>query len=173
MSTINKLLRREYYYTGKYPIDWGGTTYILDVPVIIEPELARRVIARRERVKAHPARHIKHDYLASGLIYCGVCGVKMTSLASLAGQRKTPYRYYRCPRTAIQTQSPNCPERISVNIADIEIWEKVWNWFSNRERFTRALNERLAQLESQQQDVEAECQRLEKQLGALTKKSNA
>ena len=164
--TINKLLRREYYYTGKWPIDWGGTTYILDVPTIIDPQLAKRVIARRERMKAHPARHLKHNYLATGLIYCGVCGVKMTSRASLSGRRKrkTPYRYYRCTRGGMGLRSPGCPDAISAKVADAEIWNKVWDWFSNRDRFTRALDERVANLESQQQDVEAECKRLEKQM---------
>ncbi len=165
--TINKLLRRGYYYMGKWSIRWGGKVLTIDVPIIIDHKLAERVNARRERAKAHPARHLKHDYLATGLIYCGVCNVKMLSTAYLKKNKKTPYQFYRCTRECKGIHSPDCPRYISAKVADAEIWDKVWGWISNRERFSRALAAKLAQLESQQQDVEAECARLEKQLASF------
>jgi site-specific DNA recombinase len=75
-SSIQAIFRaaKEYAYGIKVQTR-AGETFEIPVEPIIDMETYRQFRARRKANKTHPARNIKRDYLASGLIYCP-CGRK-------------------------------------------------------------------------------------------------
>ncbi|GAG94809.1 unnamed protein product, partial [marine sediment metagenome] len=54
-TVLQRMLRNKLYWTGVHNVNWDGTIYGIPIPVIIEPELAQRVLERKKRFKRHPA----------------------------------------------------------------------------------------------------------------------
>ena len=82
MSSVRRLLENE-LYIGRYRGNFNFCEPIIDEKTFSE---ARRILNGRT-VKRSPTRVV---YLFSGLIFCGVCGHRMT------GTQKNKYLAYRC-----------------------------------------------------------------------------
>jgi DNA invertase Pin-like site-specific DNA recombinase len=172
LQTLRKYLRREYYHTGIQEVDWGGETYEIPVPQIVDTAIAWRVEARRARYKRYPAGNAKHRCLAPGLVYCQVCGTRMSATTIQKGYvRKSDgvmktQDVYRCVN--YHQKMPGCAKRRGAKRIDAEIWEKVWDLVSEPGRFDRALQDRIAALQAAEVDAEAECRNLNEELDGLS-----
>ena len=82
-------------------------------------------------------------------------------------QLKTPNSFYRCCRDGMTVRAPDCTRQIGVKKIDARVWAKVWEFFSQREKFEEALEAKIKVLEAREQDAAAECAKLEKCLNAL------
>jgi hypothetical protein len=166
---IRALLRRQCYHTGLYTITWDGETYEIPIPPIIDAETAARVKQRRAGFKKYPAGNLRSQVLAAGLVYCEACGIKM--MVSPHSQRKNGkeyrYVYYACPYKSRGTHQPGCAGWVRYERIDAELWDRVWALISDPDRFEAALQERIAFLQAQDIDAEAECSRLQEALDNL------
>jgi site-specific DNA recombinase len=165
------LLKKEVYTTGIQYMRWSGQVYEIPYPIIIDPETAAKVQARREKSKGHPARNVKYNYLGMGLVYCAACNIKMTSFTSKAYKNGKPtdrlVRDYRCGHFLAGYHEPGCPHRISVKRLDSQLWEKVWALLDDSENLELALQDRLEELRQVETGTEQEIQRLYKELDQL------
>lgn len=169
-QSIYNHLWYEPYYTGIAKVTWGGETYDCIIPVIVDPETARRVQERRARYKVHPAGNQKARALVSGLVYCKECGLKMSVIVKKYRDRpgKT-YMYYACTaRQAAGFIPDGCCGSVKMGTVDDEAWARVWGMIEDPERFNIALQERITFLQNQETDGAAEVEKLENQLNELT-----
>jgi DNA invertase Pin-like site-specific DNA recombinase len=165
-NIIYKILRRDFYYTGRMAVAWDGQTFEIPVPPIVDAETAKKVAKRFAQHKVHPAVHVKHDYLAMGFLYCGVCNVKMTSQTRVrrhGKELKTPKSEYRCERWHLGFSEPDCPHRMNTKKLDAELWAKVWALFEDPGEFERRIEEKIAVLQATEGDAKVDCEKLEQQ----------
>ncbi len=81
-------------YIGKYR--YGNQTVEGLAPALITDELYSRAVARRERNKRAPAaKRAKVDYLLSGKLFCGLCGLPMIGDYGTS-RHGTTHHYYSC-----------------------------------------------------------------------------
>jgi site-specific DNA recombinase len=163
---IRRLLRYEPYYTGVFKAHSNGEVFEIPIPTIVDAETARRVQEQHKKYKAYPAGNLKVVALVAGLIYCKACNVRMgaSNSASKKAGYKHWYSYYVCNNRHYGLCQPQCPHSVRTNRIDAEVWEKVWNLISQPDRFKRAIDERIAQLQARQMDAEAEGAKLQRQL---------
>jgi DNA invertase Pin-like site-specific DNA recombinase len=74
-ATIGKILRGEFYATGKVTTRLGENTYHVFCPPIISLEEWQMAVEMR-RANRKAAKHVKREYLCQGLVYCA-CGYKV------------------------------------------------------------------------------------------------
>jgi chromosome segregation ATPase len=114
----------------------------------------------------HPAGHVKYEYLASGLLYCEGCQVKMvvqTRFKQRGKVLKTPQGDYRCRRRSQGYPGPKCVCQIGAKKLDAQVWAKVWALFANPGEFERRIKEKIATLQTQEEDAKGTCEKLERQ----------
>jgi DNA invertase Pin-like site-specific DNA recombinase len=104
MALINRMLRME-HYIGKATWRFSdGTTFVIDIPPIIEPELWHRVQARIDRNRQLSPRNAKGIYLLQGIACCGDCGNGMS--VSRGRRFRGGYRY-RCHTASHNGHEPH------------------------------------------------------------------
>jgi len=81
--------------------------------------------------------------------------------------RKTPCGSYRCPNYTLGYHQPDCIKTIGVKKCDEELWRKVWGLIAEPGRFENLLQARIDQLQGEEVDAGAECERLERELDNL------
>ncbi len=162
---IKRLLRYDFYHTGIYQIRWDGETYDIPIPPIIDSETAAKVKARRERYKSYPAGNLKADTLAAGLVYCEACNVKM-HVKTLRYNEKVYYTF-RCNNESLAIHGPDCAKKLSVRQLDADLWGKLWELISVPGKLEAAIETRVAELQAQEFDASAECEKLRKRLDDL------
>lgn len=167
LANIYQFLRYEPYYTGAMTIKWDGQIYDIPLVPIIPADIAAQVVARKAAFKRHKSGNLKALTLAPGLVYCFGCNHKMQVVSRKIGDRE--YYYYRCinPGTVGQALE-GCCSSVKMGRVDAEIWEKVWVFVAEPERFEAALEEQIAILQAQEFDAESECDRLGKALDEIT-----
>ena len=162
---IQQMLGHECYATGQTDYDLAGQRYEIALPVLIDPDTAAQVTARRENYKRYPAGNQKALALAAGKVYCHSCGVRMAVVS--VKSRGKEYYYYRCRDNAAGMHAPECAGNLAMRALDEQIWAKVWQAMSDRGEFEQALAARIEALQAQEIDAEAECARLECKLDDL------
>ena len=70
--TLHKMLRYEPYWTGKQKIVWNEKEYKIEIPKIIDRQVAKVCNERRAKYKRYPAGNARHKTLAAGLAFCNV-----------------------------------------------------------------------------------------------------
>jgi len=80
--------------------------------------------------------------------------------------RHAKYRYYKCYNYSQNQECPDCARYVRVPRLDAEIWSKVWELLTS-DKFERALEARIAELQAQGVDAEAECEKLKVRLNEL------
>ncbi|MCC6188047.1 MAG: recombinase family protein [Anaerolineales bacterium] len=166
LPRIRKLLRYETYHTGVQKVKLEGDVYELSLEPIVDAGTARRVAERRARHKVYPVGNLKYDYLALGLVYCGVCGWRMHTIARQ--RHLSPEGEYRCPKAFFGYPEPGCVRTVGWHKLDRLLWEKVSDFLADDERFEREVNATIESLRSQEVSAEAEVYRLREQLDTLT-----
>ncbi len=169
ITKIQRLLRNPVYYTGVQAVSWDGNSFEIQYPILVDAEIAQQVIDMRERENAHPARHLKHDYLGMGLVYCAACDRKMASLTSRAfrraGQpRNSMVRVYRCRNYVNGNRDDGCVRSISVKKLDAELWRKVSMILNNDADFEDRVQSRVEELRRDEGDAEEVIERLRREL---------
>ncbi|GAB4577534.1 MAG: hypothetical protein Fur0022_02650 [Anaerolineales bacterium] len=174
LAVLNKILKSEYYWTGKKPIKWGGETFEISIPTLIDTGIAQRTVERREKHKKYPAGNAKHSCLAAGLVYCAACNVRMGVVTANNGYKRKngtirkPWTYYGCALYTNRTYQEGCARRMGAEKLDNEIWSKVWALISEPEVFEEALERRIASIKVEEENAQADCERLERELEDLS-----
>jgi hypothetical protein len=165
---IRRLLRRKFYYTGMYQTTWGGETYTFPIPQIVDAGTWQMVAKRKQDYKNYPAGNLKaqidREAMAAGKVYCKACNVRM-GVTTQTG-RHAKYRYYKCYNYSRKQECPDCARYVRVPRLDAEIWGKVWELLTS-DKFERALEARIAELQAQESDAEAEGEKLKVRLNEL------
>ncbi len=164
-GVIRNLLDHDFYYTGIFTVTWGGEKYELSVPVIIDIATAQRAQERSARYKKYPAGNLKAQTLAAGLVYCKACGTMMR-VASF-GYGKYRYIRYSCRNQCDRTSLPGCAKGVVVHRLDDEVWGKLWDLISVPGELEAAIEKRVKELQAQEFDATAECEKLQKKLDDL------
>jgi len=170
MMILRRMLKVEYYWTGKQIIKWNDEDFEIPIPPIVSTELGQRVLERKAKYKKYPAGNTRHHYVAAGLVICAACGVKCNIVNSKNGYKKdgTPKRYifYQCSNTP-NVPVKGCFKRGSAKNIDDKIWAKVWKLISEPEAFEQALQLRIDQLQNEEINAEEEAEKLQEQLDEL------
>ncbi len=168
--TIQTILTTEAYATGLMPTVLDGEIFYIPCPPIISMATWEKAQEVRAGNRYLP-RNVKRDYLCLGLVYC-VCGWKCQS-ASVHTSRARGYDgasgVYRCPRNGNkpETMPPGCVTEIGSKKVDDYVWNFVKEICDRPDILREAIVQRLAVLEAEQGDLEAEAERLQKQADEL------
>jgi len=123
----------------------------------------------------HPARHIKQDDLIGGLLYCA-CDRKWGARTMPAMRlnkegrwvKKTEYGRYYCRQEHEEHISPDCPRTISSSKADNDVWIKVCMAVNQPEILLAQARKMAAELQDNAGTLDAEQDRIQKELDSLT-----
>ncbi len=140
-SSIQAILRsaREYAY-GFKSYSRAGQTFQIAVTPIINISTYELFMKMREENKTYPKHRRQNDYLLSGHLKCA-CNLTWrartaTHRSSRKGEwveRKTPISTYFCPQPHKELRSPECPKSVSAKRAEIQVWEKLYEFVMNPE----------------------------------------
>ncbi len=161
-ATVQRILKNETYSGtwkyGKYAKQengkWGPNPkeniLTVKVPAIIEKTTWDEACKLRDANKRYARR--KHNYLASGVITCGLCGHKAAGTVVNAHGKK--YLYYRCG--AASGSKHDIVEKCSLPLfpagwIDENVWALLRYYVLNPEE----LNEGLDDLQNQQEEITA------------------
>ncbi len=172
LATLRKFLRAEHYWTGKHIVHWGDETFEIDLPPLVDIETARRVARRREQYKVYPAGKLHKDVLAAGMIYCAACNTKMKVIRTSNGYvrkdgTKGKWTFYACNMYDHRTHNMGCVAKVGAKKIDADLWSKVWTLISEPEEFQRRVEARIMELQSQEVDAQADCEKLQQRLDDL------
>jgi site-specific DNA recombinase len=153
----------------------GGETFTIPIEPIIDRATYERFLQVRDENKNHPAHHIKQNYLIGGLLYCA-CDRKWGARTMPAmrlnkeGQwvKKTEYGRYYCRQEHEEHISPDCPRTISSTKADNDVWAKVRMAINKPEILLAQARKMVAELQDNAGALDAEQDRIQKELDALT-----
>ncbi len=169
---IRRMLRHDYYHTGKIQTTWGNEVYETPIPPIIDAETAQCVAERKARYKSYPAGNSKAQVdlagMAAGKVYCAACNVRM-GLVTVTG-RHCKYLHYKCYNYQDSIGLEGCAKSCRAPGVDADVWRKLWELFSEPGKFEQLIETRIAQLQVQEKDAKTECERLERQLDDLLMK---
>jgi site-specific DNA recombinase len=174
-NVIQNILRNKYYSTGKFPINYDGERYEIDIPPIISPELAQRVEKRRKKYKVYPSGKTKNPNLLGGLVYCEACNIRMRIISQKVQTKRngeTTYLYYHCKNAANHVEAEGCARSIKVEKLDYQVWEKLWNLFTKPDEFKNAVEKAIAELNTSKSDASKDKDRIESRLIALEDERN-
>ena len=168
---IYKLLGCGFYHTGLYLIKWGGETFEVPIPPLVPPDLAEKVLKRRQEYKNYPAGNLKEKALGAGLCYCLGCNSKLQVVHHQTRSKRGKvyhYTHYKCRAIARRFEpSPNCCHQSSIARIDKQLWDKVWAFVSQPTHFEAALQELIASLQAQELDIGNKIETLSSQLDNL------
>lgn len=158
----------EFYATGRYTTTLDGRTYVIELPPILDADTWRRAVERRKANKTWPARNVKRDYLCQGLVTCP-CGWTWNARTVKYKGRNTRAGYYTCPRRehAPEAAHPECGKSIGSGKLDSFVWRYVKGVVLNPDVLRAALDQKIAALERQQGDIEADARAVERELERL------
>lgn len=168
--TIETILTTEAYATGLLSTTLDGETFYIPCPPIISMATWEKAQEIRAANRYLP-RNVKKDYLCAGLVYCG-CGWKCQTASVQANRAKgydTPSGVYRCPRKGNkpETVPDHCVLEIGSKKVDVYVWNYIKKICSHPDILRRGINEKIITLKAEQGDLEAEMERLQKQLDEL------
>jgi len=109
----------------------------VDVPPIIERSLWDAAQERRDVNKRFPVNKKKYDYLLSGRLVCGSCGLAMSGRTTKNGDRL--YQYYFCPvKMNHSPRTCDLPYFPSIQV-DGAVWDWLKNWLCDPDRLAAGL----------------------------------
>lgn len=169
--TIQTILTTEAYAIGQIATVLDDETFYIPCPPIISMETWEKAKEVRVRNRYLP-RNVKEDYLCIGLVYC-ICGWKCYVATTHTNRRRgydpATTGVYRCRRlsTSPETMPPGCTSDTGSKKVDTFVWNFVKEICDRPEVLREAIAQRLTALEAEQDDLEAETERLQKQLDQL------
>ncbi|HVA90913.1 MAG TPA: recombinase family protein, partial [Chloroflexota bacterium] len=125
-----KAYRRQPSHEQRPREDW----ILVAVPAIVSLELQAAAQASLQRNKVLNSRNTKHDYLLSGLVFCGQapretgepCGRRLSAEYSTRGRGDG--RGYRCTRPypdVAKDRTPCCKGKAEAAVLEAIVWERL------------------------------------------------
>lgn len=170
-ASIEHILTNECYVTGKVATTLDGETFYIDCPVILSTETWKKMQQVRQGNR-FVARNQKEDFLCAGLVYCA-CGWKCQTRAK-QGNRHKGYEkvqgVYVCQRRSHMPENlpPDCSTNTGSRKVDNYVWDFVRRICRDSAVIGQAIDQKLATLELEQVNLEAEINALERKLDSLT-----
>lgn len=123
------------------PDEWLYTA----VPAIVSEELWHQAQLTRQHNRRFSPRNTRHEYLLTGILYCGGCHYRMSARTGY-GERNT---YYLCPsqHDAAVSGDPaaRCAQRnVRGDVVDALVWAKVAEALSDRQLLEGAVKRQEA-----------------------------
>jgi site-specific DNA recombinase len=156
----NRQTIRQILMNPSYKGEWNFKEYIIPMPVIIEPEMweqAQKIL--QESIKSWKQK-TKRQYLLSGLLICGDCGLTMYGV--YAKNWGKHYRGYTCRKSSSTNRVPGCYPHKIINAESLEkiVWEKFKNFFIDPGNILEEIQKNLPK----QNELEEELIYIEQQL---------
>lgn len=170
-STIARMVRREFYCTGRLvrkdeKPDWK--------PVVFEPIIFRELFEKAnkalDRRKTFNPKRTKHTYLCQRLVWCGICGHKMVVNTKVKPDKV--YSYYKCsgklsPSGVVGAGIVRCKQKDApTHLVDGVVWDVLRKVLSNPENYIPYLKEDfdMENLEANYRRAREELERAQKAL---------
>lgn len=168
-ATIQNILTFEGYATGEYTTELDGEVFTIPCTPIISMAIWRKAQETREGNKLYRGRNVKEDYLCRGMIVCQ-CGWKWNARTHFDKKRQYRWSDYYCTRKGHQPElvHPDCPGTIGAQKLDDHVWQFVVTICENPAIVQQAIDARIAQLRAEQGNIEADAQRLQRELDDIT-----
>lgn len=126
----------------------------IPVPAIVDENLwqrAQEILSNAQRLMHDRPRS---DYLLTGLLSCGVCGLPM------CGTRRKNWgktvRGYTCRRAWSGAKTPGCGRYVTAEPLEEAVWGKVTEWLADPDRLVAAVTEESGGAVAEQLDAELE-----------------
>ena len=160
----------EGYATGEYPVNLDGETFTIPCPPIITLCIWHKAQEMRQSNKSYRGRNVKEDYLCRGMVICP-CGWKWGARTCHSQGQTGKCGYYACARHGHQPEQvhPDCPGTIGSKKLDDEVWRFVVTICENPAIVQQAIDEKIAELEAERGDIEAEAEQLQHELDNVAK----
>ena len=141
-TVVGDILRRECYASGVYHHRYGGETYAIPCPPIVDRSTFGRVQAIADKRRSYKGPRLKSKALLSGRIFCGAC----------TDPQGRPLPYYACSgylcrRGRSRKRGGGCPNPYVPKSAERAVWEAVVAVITDHQSFKQAAEKRLAELE--------------------------
>lgn len=164
-ATIQNILTFEGYATGEYTVNLDGETFTIPCPPIITQGTWHKALEMRQSNKSYRGRNVKEDYLCRGMVIC-LCGWKWGARTCHSKGQTGKCGYYACARHGHQPEQvhPDCPGTIGSKKLDDEVWRFVVTICENPAIVQQAIDDKIAELEAERGDIEAEAERLQHEL---------
>ncbi len=168
--SVQHIVTGEYYATGRIPTTLDGETFYIPCPPIVSTTVWNKSLEIREANRWR-ARNLKEDYLCTGLVCCA-CGWKCHA-KTCRSNRKRGYTSvtgaYRCPRYGIDPESmpPACAPSTGSKKVDDYVWNYVRRVCRRPDILQQALIDKIAQLQTEQGDVDAEADSMQAKVDEL------
>ena len=153
-----------------------GEAFEISIPPIIDQATYQQFLKVREGNNKYPARHLKHNYLIGGLLYCS-CGrewrahpsnyIRQNRRGDMV-ERKTIYWTYLCPEIHMERISQDCPRSMGVKKADAIVWEKVCNVISNPDVLLGEARWQVTELMQRAESTNGDRDRIQKEVDTIT-----
>lgn len=181
LYTIYRILKDPTYSTGTYEVKARGEVIKIKVPKIANHRQFQKILKKLEDNKSHPARHVKHDFLLSGLV-TSPCGGKWkphiytsrrkyTKVDGSVSHYENEVKKYICLKSQYspheKTHHPDCPKSKGVARLDAYVWGQVSQRLRDPDQIEAVIQMRRLKLDVQQQKNQSEIRRLEKYLEDL------
>ena len=169
-ATIAKIIYKcDFYATGRYETQLGDETFPIECPPIISMDNWRQACELRKKNSVHRGRNVKRDYLCRGLVTCS-CGWKWGARSVIRGKKGKTYGYYHCDRSSHQpeTWQADCPKSIGSGKLDEFVWQYVKEIVSRPEILQEAIDDKVAELKSEDSDLENAAERAQKLLDDIS-----
>ncbi len=154
-SSIQAILgsAKEYAF-GLKTYSRAGKTFHIPVTSIIDMPTYQLFVKMREENKTYSKQRKKNDYLLSGHLKCA-CNLTWrarttTHRRSRKGEwveRKTPISTYFCPQPHKELRSSNCSKSVNAKDAEIQVWQKLYNFVMNPDFLLAQAKELVYQLQ--------------------------
>jgi site-specific DNA recombinase len=167
-ATIQNILTFEGYASGEYTTTLDGEEFSIPCEPIIAVGVWHRAQEVRAANKLYRGRNVKEDYLCRGMIVCR-CGWRWGARTCWGNQQRGSSGYYACARKGHQPEQvhPDCPGSIGSKKLDEHVWNFVITICENPLIVQTAIDERIAQLREDQGNIEAEVERLQRELDRI------
>lgn len=173
--TIQNTLTFEGYATGQYTTTLDGETYTILCPPILSMSTWKQAVEVRKNNKEQRARNVKEDYLCRGMLVCP-CGWKWGAKTCTDPRYKNPGKVgrYDCSKRHHKPEEvdPACPGTIGSKKVDTFVWNLVVKICKNPEIVQRAIDEKIALLQLEKGEIEAEADSLQRELEKLREERN-
>lgn len=168
-ATITNITVFEGYATGKYTTVLDGEEFEISCPPIISMSTWEKAAETREGNKSYRGRNVKEDYLCRGMVVCR-CGWRWGARTCRGRYQGGKCGYYACARQGHQPEQvhPDCPGSIGAKKLDNYVWGFVVSICENPAIVQRAIDAKIAELKAEQGNIEAEADRLQRDLDRLT-----
>lgn len=165
-ATIGNIIYSgEFYARGKYRARLGDETFEIQCPPVITMDTWRQACKLRKKNTSHRGRNVKEDYLCRGLVTC-LCGWTWTARTVRSAGKQQKSGYYGCIRRdhAPEQTNSDCPRNIGSGKLDDFVWRYVKGIVRHPEILQEAIDEKLAELEAEDVDLESTTEHAQKLL---------